>query len=117
MNTLGERIQQLRKANSITQQDLGSKIDISHPQIVRYETKGVQPPADVLNKLAEVFGVSIDYLVNGNTNEKAQQTLKDAELIKEFQKIEELPQEEKSTIVKVISAYVRDFKTKQSYSL
>ncbi|MET3047441.1 helix-turn-helix domain-containing protein, partial [Flavobacterium covae] len=54
MSTLGERIQQLRKANNITQQDLGSKINISHPQIVRYETKGVQPPADVLNKLAEV---------------------------------------------------------------
>ncbi|MCJ1809589.1 MULTISPECIES: hypothetical protein [Flavobacterium] len=43
--------------------------------------------------------------------------LKDAELIKEFQKIEELPQEEKNTILKVISAYIRDFKTKQSYTL
>jgi len=27
-----------------------------------YETKGVQPPADVLSRLAGVFDVSIDYL-------------------------------------------------------
>lgn len=117
MITLGRRIQELRKNNNITQQELGLKINISLPQIVRYETKDVQPPADVLNRLAEVFGVSIDYIVNGNTSEKAQQTLKDAEIIKEFQKIEILPEEEKKTIIKVISALVRDYQTKQAYSL
>ena len=116
MITLGKRIQELRKTNNISQQELGVKIGISLPQIVRYETKDVQPPADVLNRLAEVFGVSIDFIVNGNTNEKAQQTLKDAEVIKEFQKIEALPEEEKKTIIKVISALVRDYQTKQAYS-
>ena len=29
----------------------------------RYEIKGVQPPADVLEKLADIFDTSIDYLV------------------------------------------------------
>jgi transcriptional regulator with XRE-family HTH domain len=75
----------------------------------------VQPPADVLAKIANVFGVSIDYLVFGNTSEKAQQTLKDAELIKQFEKIDSLPEEEKETILKVISAFVRDFNAKQAY--
>jgi len=55
--------------------------------LVRYETKNVQPPADVLKRMADAFGVSIDYLVNGDTNEKAKQSLKDATLIKQFQKI------------------------------
>jgi len=32
--------------------------------------------------MADVFGVSIDYIVNGDTNKKAIKTLKDAELIK-----------------------------------
>ena len=115
MSTLGKRIQDLRKKSGLTQQDLAKKIDISHPQIVRYETKDVQPPADVLGKIAAVFGVSIDYLVNGDTNEKARQILKDAELIKQFQKIEQLPEEEKNTIVKVIAALVRDFNARQAY--
>jgi transcriptional regulator with XRE-family HTH domain len=115
MSTLGKRIQELRKNAGITQQALAKKINISHPQIVRYENKGVQPPADVLSRLADVFGVSIDFLVNGDTNEKAQKTLKDAELIKQFQKIEQMPDDEKKTVEKVISALIRDFNARQAY--
>lgn len=117
MLALGKRIQELRKVAGLTQQELAKKIELSHPQIVRYETKDVQPPADVLKRIADVYGVSIDYLVNGDTNEKAIQALKDAELIKQFQKIEQLPEDEKNTIVKVISAFIRDFNTRQAYVL
>ena len=69
------------------------------PQIVRYETKEVQPPADVLARMAGVFGVTIDYLLFGDTNEKIWQTLKDAEMIKQFEKIDQLPEDEKATIL------------------
>lgn len=91
------------------------QVDISKSQLIRYEGKGVQPPAHTLNKMAELFGTSVDYLINGNTGEKAQSTLRDAELIKQFRHIEELPEDEKNTIIKVITAYVRDFKTRQAY--
>ncbi|RKZ93930.1 MAG: XRE family transcriptional regulator, partial [Gammaproteobacteria bacterium] len=47
MPELGKRIQELRKQNGLTQQELAGRVRISHPQIVRYETKGVQPPANV----------------------------------------------------------------------
>ena len=89
----GTSIQELRKDNKLTQQELARRVQISHPQIVRYETKGVQPPADVLARLADVFDVSIDYLVNGDKSEKAQQTIKDAELIKNFKQPDQLPDE------------------------
>jgi transcriptional regulator with XRE-family HTH domain len=117
MSTLGKRIQELRKHGSLTQQELAKKINISHPQIVRYETKDVQPPADVLKRMADVFGVSIDYLVSGDTNEKAQQTLKDAELIKQFQKIDQMPEDEKNTIIKVVAALIRDYTARKTYTL
>ena len=95
--------------------NLAKKIRISHPQIVRYETKGVQPPADVLARLSDVFDVSIDYLVNGDKSERAQQSLKDAELIKNFKQLDQLPEEEKKTILKVLNALIRDFNTRQAY--
>jgi transcriptional regulator with XRE-family HTH domain len=90
---------------------------VSLTQLQRYENKGVQPPADVLNKLAEALGVSIDYLVNGTNDEKAMQTLKDAELIKQFREVELLPEDEKATLFKVVSAYIRDFKTRKAYAV
>jgi len=84
-------------------------------RVTRYETKGVQPPTDVLKKLADVFGTSIDFLVNGTADEKAQTAFTDAELIKQFQEVEQLPETEKKTILTVLAAYTLDFKAKQVY--
>ena len=117
MNDLGERLTALRKKEGLSQAELARQIDISHTQVTRYETKGVQPPADVLKKVAEIFGTSIDYIVNGTADEKASGTLTDAALIKQFKEIELLPKDEKETLLKVVGAYIRDFKTKQAYIL
>jgi len=116
MNDLGERIQKLRKEAGYTQQELAKKIEISHTQMARYEIKGVQPPADVLKKLADVLGTSVDFLIFGTSEEKAQNALQDAELIRQFKEVDQLPDGEKITILKVISAYIRDFKTRQAYA-
>jgi transcriptional regulator with XRE-family HTH domain len=115
MSDLGKRIQELRKQAGLTQAQLAEKIDISHTQLTRYESKDVQPPADVLERLANIFDTSIDYLVRGNKSEHVENALKDAELIKEFKKLDQLPEEEKKTILKVVSSLIRDFNTRQSY--
>jgi len=117
MTDLGKRITELRKKAGLTQMELAKNIEISHTQMARYEIKEVQPPADVLKKFADFFGVSVDFLVFGNNDEKAQNILKDAELIKQFQKIDKMPDDEKNTVVKVISALIRDFNARQAYAL
>ncbi|HMG66709.1 MAG TPA: helix-turn-helix transcriptional regulator [Chitinophagaceae bacterium] len=76
-----EHIQQLRETSGLTQADLAKKISISHTQMARYEIKNIYPPADVLKNLAELFGTTIDFLVMGDNETKAQASLKDAELI------------------------------------
>jgi transcriptional regulator with XRE-family HTH domain len=114
--TLGDRLQQLRKEAGYTQSELAKMIDISHTQIARYELKGVQPPADILNKMADVFGISIDFLVRGEKNKYATETINDAELVNQFKLLSDLPKEEKSLIVKFVGAYIRDYKAKQAYA-
>ena len=91
LQTMGERILQLRKNIGLTQADLAKKINISHTQMARYEIKNIYPPADVLKNLADVFGTTIDFLVMGDTESKAQASLKDTELINQFKKISALP--------------------------
>lgn len=116
LETMGERIQQLRKNSGITQADLAKKIAISHTQMARYEIKNIYPPADVLKNLTDVFGANIDFLVIGNNESKAQASLKDTELINQFKKIAALPDEEKNLVLKMITAYMRDFNTQQAYA-
>ncbi len=104
--TLGERIQVLRKENNLTQSMLAEKVNISLPQIVRYETKQVQPPADVLMKMALAFGTTIDFLVNGDLNEKAQNSIKDSKLLQQFKDVENMEEDDKNVIVKLIDAFI-----------
>lgn len=72
MTDLSKRIQELRKENKLSQVELAGKIEVSKSQVIRYETKGVQPPADILNKLADILNTTVDFLINGTTDEKAQ---------------------------------------------
>ena len=51
-NKLGNRIIELRKAKLWSQSELAAKVGISNAQIGRYETKGSQPQAEVLKKMA-----------------------------------------------------------------
>jgi transcriptional regulator with XRE-family HTH domain len=117
MDELGKRIQELRKNAKYSQVELATKIGVSKSQMIRYENKGVQPPADVLNKIADIFTTSIDFLINGDTQEKAKATLKNNTLLQQFKDVENLPEEEQKTVIKFLGAYIRDFKTKQSYAV
>lgn len=114
-NKLGNRITDLRKAKNMSQSTLAKKVGLSYAQIGRYETKGVQPPAEVLKKMADALDTTVDFIINGATDEKAKASLKDAELIRYFKDVEALPATEKSVLMKVIGAYVRDYNAKQAY--
>ena len=116
MGKLGNRIQELRKASNISQLNMAKEIGISKAQLSRYENQGIQPPADILNKIAMILNTSVDYLINGNTDEKAKATLKNADLLKQFREVEELPEDEQKVVVKFIGAYLRDYKAKKAYA-
>jgi transcriptional regulator with XRE-family HTH domain len=113
---LGYRLKQLRKDSGLSQTDLALKIGVSYSQYRRYELKGVQPPADIINKLADALNTTVDFLLNGNANEKAQLALNDTKLLKQFREAEKLPESEKITILKIIRGYIRDYKTQQAYT-
>ncbi|MPM90804.1 hypothetical protein SDC9_137926 [bioreactor metagenome] len=68
--TFGERLKELREKRNLTQQDIADFLNIGRPTVAGYETKGKQPDYDKLNKLADFFNVSVDYLL-GRTEEKS----------------------------------------------
>jgi transcriptional regulator with XRE-family HTH domain len=81
----------------------------------RYENQGIQPPANVLNKMADALNTSVDYLINGSSQEKAKVSLKNTVLLQKFNEMEQLPENDLDAILKVINAYLRDYKAKQAY--
>ena len=59
----GARLKQLREDKHLTHTDLAGELDVSFAQIYRFESGKASPDADVLDRMAEVFGVSADYLL------------------------------------------------------
>ncbi|MBQ9118017.1 MAG: helix-turn-helix transcriptional regulator [Clostridia bacterium] len=56
------RIQELRKEKGLSQKGLAEKVASTNKNIWAYENNVAIPPLDILIKLADFFGCSIDYL-------------------------------------------------------
>ncbi len=104
--TLGDRIAELRKTKGWSQGELAKKVGVSYTQMSRYEIRGVQPPANTLKKLADVFDTTVDYLVSGDKDEKIKASLKDAELLQQFKAVEQFADDDKTVVKKLIDAFI-----------
>lgn len=58
-------LKNLREANNVTQEQLAEHLKVTRPTIAGYETKSRQPDYERLQKIADFFHVSIDYLIRG----------------------------------------------------
>ena len=65
----GEKLHQLRTDNHLTQQDVAIRLGMTKSNISYYETGIKTPPADILIKLAKIFHVSTDYLLDISATE------------------------------------------------
>ena len=65
-----ERIRNLREDRDLTQQDIAKVLNCTQACYSHYESGKRDLPTEVLEKLADFYGVSIDYLL-GRTNQKA----------------------------------------------
>lgn len=60
--TFGEQLEKLRKANHMTQEEMGEKFGICASTLSNYERGVHQPDLEFIDKVAEYFHVSIDYM-------------------------------------------------------
>lgn len=61
IQNIGMQIAKLRKENNITQDELAKKLDVSAQAVSKWENGGA-PDLDLLPRIADYFGVSIDHL-------------------------------------------------------
>lgn len=66
--SLATRLKSLREEHDMTQAQVGEIICVSRSTVSGYETKGRQPSHEKLIILAELFDVSMDYLIGGDSD-------------------------------------------------
>ena len=111
----GQRLKLLREQNTVTQDELSKHLGVGRPTIAGYETKGKQPSFELLEKIADFFDVSIDYLL-GRTDVKSSSELSVEEDLDGYsisnkisKEINELSPESQEELKKLIELYkIRD---------
>ena len=76
------RLRELRNKKGLTQNEMAAKLGVSGQTILNWENGIYEPKINQLIQLADLFGVTIDYLVERKTNIN-----KVNEICKELEKI------------------------------
>ncbi len=74
---IGENIRVLRKWNSLSQSDLGEKLNLSRQQIANYESGDKTIPLISIIEMSKIFEISIDFLVSSNLSAYTKPALTD----------------------------------------
>ena len=67
--TLGEMISSLRKEKNMTQNDLAEKMNVTDKAVSKWERNLSCPDVNSIPKLAEILGVSVEELLNAQTEQ------------------------------------------------
>lgn len=65
--SLSNRIKTLRKNSQISQEELAEQLNISRQSVTKWESGDSIPDIERLIELSSIFGVTIDYLLKGDT--------------------------------------------------
>ena len=63
--TINERMFALLSERRVSQKQFASSVGLNPRNVSSWQTRGTDPPANVICKIAEFFGVSVEWLLSG----------------------------------------------------
>ena len=81
---IGVFLAQLRRQRNLTQEQLGEKLGVTNKTVSRWETGSYLPPVEMLQRLSELYGITINEILSAERldekayREKAEENIKSA---------------------------------------
>lgn len=97
---LGARVAQARKAQNLTQQQLGERLGIPQQTLAHYEGGYVRFPASMLPPLAQILGLTLDELM-GQEVPKGKRG-PSSRLQQQFERISQLPRTTQQVVMNML---------------
>jgi len=111
MKNIAKIITDLRKERGWSQTDLAKESNVSREIIGKYERGEAVPSIEFAKRIADAFGVSLDYLVGEGVNASF-----DKKTLTRLQEIESLQEKDREQVLALLDAFLRDAKTKKAYA-
>ncbi|MFW9928260.1 MAG: helix-turn-helix domain-containing protein [Candidatus Thorarchaeota archaeon] len=106
--TFAHRLGLIRKQKKIRQTDLGKLVGTSGDIIGKYERGENIPSIIVAAKIADAFGITLDYLVRDTKYESI-----DEEALKKIKEIQKLSPDNKKYVYALLDAFIKQVKIKK----
>lgn len=103
---ISQNIRRIRESKHLSQKEVALSMNIAPTQYSRLENAKTNPTLDTMVKVAKALDVSIDSLINGETHPLNDINVKDKSLTEKVKMIDNLPKEEKNTVLNVLELAV-----------
>lgn len=105
-SNFGKRVQNLRTDAGLSMEQLAEKLKISKSRVNMWENGGIIPRRDMLIKVAELFGVSTDFLLGSGQEGKEPKADKEVQIIQRG--LKDMNAEQHKKALKILAAAFDD---------
>jgi transcriptional regulator with XRE-family HTH domain len=109
---LHNKIKKLRKEKGLTQQELADEIGLHITHLSRIENGHLTPSLDVFKKLAAIYDVSTDFLLN-EAEENYDVKIRDKTLAEKIRLIDNLEEDDRKALVQIINTMLTKQKMRE----
>jgi transcriptional regulator with XRE-family HTH domain len=114
--TFAERLKDLRKKKGLSQNQLAELINVHFAQVSRYERGETKPNAEAMTKLAQALDTTVDYLMNGTSDDIVANAGLEKEIISRLKQIQDFGFEDKKTALYLLDALIAKQKIQSLYT-
>ena len=114
--SIGENIKRLRKQRGIKQQEIAALINMHRSNYSKIESGQREISVTALDKIADFFGLSVDEIIHMNGKIPEEVRIEDKSVIEQVKLIEQLDQEDKDMLFRMIDTLLSKKKLKDFLS-
>lgn len=116
MQHIGKNIKKIREDKGFTQQNIADLIAMHRSNYSRVEAGERDLSIEAISKIAKYFHMTIDQLVNFEGDMPQEVTIEDKNTVEQMQLIQQLDEEDKSTVFKTIDKMLTTKKFKDFFN-
>lgn len=113
---IGANIKKIRKDKGLQQKQVALEIGLDQSNYNKIENSKREPSVEVLNKLANLFGISVDDILNPDKELPKEVTVEDKTTMEQVRLIQELDEEDQHVIFRMIDTMVTKKKFKDFFN-
>lgn len=107
-----QKLKDLRQLRGWSQGQLALKIGVEANRVSKYERGVMLPTLELLVRIADAFGVSIDTLLRDEPLSSSV-GLRNPELLKRLELMDELPEDYQQTLISVVEAFIKRYRLEE----